>query len=197
MVITDIKKSKSKSYSVYVDGKIAFEASEYILMKQDIYIGMELTGKELDFIKNQVLISMAKSDAINYISYKIRTIHEVGMKLKEKYPVEVVEEAIEYLNQNGYLNDEQYAEKFINEKKKLGKLSKRELSYKLIEKGINRELIEKVLDEVGYDETEYAEKIVSKLGKAKDKKEEARVKNYLYRKGFPKETIDKIMKHNH
>jgi regulatory protein len=120
VVITDIKKTKGKNYSVYVDDRIAFEVPEYILLKLDIHIGMELTEKELDLIKNQVLISMAKSDAVNFVSYKMRTTNEVETKLKEKYPVEVIAEAVEYLNQNDYLDDELYAEKFINFEKKGG-----------------------------------------------------------------------------
>lgn len=194
MIITDIKKAKGKNYSVYIDDKIAFEISEYILMKLNIHIGMELTNKELDFIKNQVLISMSKSDAVNFVSYKMRTVHEVEMKLKEKYPVETIEQAIEYLNQNGYLNDELYVEKFINEKKKLGKLSQKELVYKLMEKGIKRDLAEKMIDKTEYDESVYAEKVISKMGKTNDKKEELKIRSYLYRKGFSKETIDKIIR---
>ncbi|MGE5474843.1 MAG: RecX family transcriptional regulator [Ignavibacteriales bacterium] len=194
MVITDIKKNKGKSYSVYIDNGDTFGVSEYILMKQDIHIGMELSEKELDFIKNQVLISMSKSDAINFVSYKMRTAYEVEIKLKEKYPLEIIQEVIDYLNQNDYLNDEMYAERFINEKKKLGKLSKKELVYKLMEKGIKRELIEIMIEKNEYDEIGYAKKVIAKRGKTKDKKEEAKAINYLYRKGFSKDTIDEIIK---
>ncbi|MGE5328993.1 MAG: RecX family transcriptional regulator [Deltaproteobacteria bacterium] len=193
MVITNIEKNKGKIYSVYVDDKISFEISEYVLIKLDINIGMELTEKELDLIKNQVLISMAKNDAINFISYKIRTAHEVEIKLREKYPNGVIEETVSFLNENGYLNDELYAERFINEKKKLGKLSKKELAYKLMEKGLKKDLINKVIDKMEYVETEYAQRIVSKINKVRNKKEEAHIKSYLYRKGFSKDTIDEIM----
>lgn len=194
MIITDIKKTKGKMYSVYVDNSLALEIPEYILMKLNIYVGMEMTDEELGLIKNQVLISMAKSDAIKFVSFKMRTAHEVKMKLREKYTAEIIEETIDYLTQNGYLNDELYTEKFIIEKKKLGRLSKKELSYKLMEKGIKRELTEKVLGKVNYDDEEFAGKIISKMSKVKNKEEELKIRNYLYKKGFSKESIDKNFK---
>jgi len=194
MVITRLEKNRSKNYSVYVDDKIAFEITEYALFKLDVHIGKELNEKELDLIRNQVLISIAQNDAISFVSYKMRTTHEVELKLKEKYAIEIIEEVVDYLNQNGYLNDEIYAEKFIIEKKRLEKLSKKVLMYKLLGKGISKSIIEEKISQLEYDESEYAKKLVSKFSKAIKEKEPFKTEGYLYRKGFSKDTIKSVIK---
>lgn len=194
MVITRLEKNKGKTYSVYVDDKIVFDVPEFVLMKLDIHVGMELNEKELDLIKNQVLISIAKNDVINFVSYKMRTSYEIVQKLKGSYPFEIIEEVINYLEENGYLNDENYAEKFIIEKKKLGKLSRKALIYKMLEKGIKREIIEDKLNKLNYDEKEYAKKYANKVDKVKNKADVLKTTNSLYRKGFSQSTIKLILK---
>ena len=194
MKITSVEKSKNKGiYLIYIDNCFAFSIRDCDAMKYGVYQDAEINEKELDFIKNQVLISFAKAEALNYISYKMRTKLEIEQKLKEKYPFEVIEEVLEYLMGNGYINDEVYAEKFIFEKKKLGKLSRKALFYKLLEKGISKEIIEEKLDRVGYNEKDYAKKFVKKV-LIKEKKDFFKTENYLYSKGFSKDTIKSVIK---
>ena len=57
---------------------------------------------------------------VKYVVFKKRTVNEVRQKCKTlKYEEETIEEIIEYLIENGYLNDENYVERYIQNVMKL------------------------------------------------------------------------------
>lgn len=76
----------------------------------------------------------AKTRVLKYVLYKKRTEHEVRVKFSNMYEEEILEDVIAYLKQADYINDLEYIKKAIKETK-----------YKLQQKGISKEDIEKYL----------------------------------------------------
>ena len=89
-------------------------------------------AEKLENLKNKVL---------KYIIYKKRTEAEI----RQKFAVEDqdrLEDVIEYLKEQGYINDKNYIERAIKEYTALKNLSIKELVYKLSSKGIYKDLID-------------------------------------------------------
>ena len=132
----------------------------------------------------------AKTKILRYILYKKRTENEVRTKFKNDIDEEMLEDAIEYLKEAKYIDDEDYIEKTINNFKILKKMSIMELKYKLQAKGLNKDLIEDYIyqnkDELIEYEINSAEKII--LRKEQEKPE---IVAYLMKKGYRKENITK------
>ena len=81
---------------------------------------------------------------VSYVLYKKRTISEVREKCRKLgFTEEYIDEIIEYLVENGYLDDEKYVMKYILEIIKLKKKSRQEIKMDLIRRGIDEQLIEK------------------------------------------------------
>ena len=105
----------------------------------------------------------ARSRAIKYIMYKMRTRLEVYNKLKElEFSEKEINNVIEDLTQLEYINDEEYAKKFISSNIKTKKLSKSVLRLKLKNKGISDEIIDKYLLELGASDIDAIIKILEK-----------------------------------
>ena len=125
----------------------------------------------------------AKTKILRYILYKKRTENEVRTKFKNDIDEEMLEDAIEYLKEAKYIDDEDYIEKTINNFKILKKMSIMELKYKLQAKGLNKDLIEDYIyqnrDELIEYEINSAEKII--LRKDQEKPE---IVSYLMKKGY-------------
>ena len=123
----------------------------------------------------------AKTKILRYILYKKRTENEVRTKFKNDIDEEMLEDAIEYLKEAKYIDDEDYIEKTINNFKILKKMSIMELKYKLQAKGLNKDLIEDYIyqnrDELIEYEINSAEKII--LRKDQEKPE---IVSYLMKK---------------
>lgn len=194
MIITKVQKNEGKTYSVYIDGEFSFNVSQYDIHKLAIYEERELNKEDLAWIKHQARFMHAKTIAVNFLAYKLRTISEVKKKLNEAdIDYEIIEEIINYLTENGYLDDEQYVRKFIAEKERLASLSDKVIIYKLREKGIPAEIIESALREGNHDEIDAAKRFIAKRIKGSVSENKLDVKKILYKKGFSAQTINSIL----
>ena len=83
----------------------------------------------------------------------------------------------------GYIDDNKYVEAYLRQCESIPKYSKFEIKMKLINKGIDKDLIdEKLSSNLSSD---YEQKIVEKLKNGKLKNMDIiKQKSYLYRRGF-------------
>ena len=130
---------------------------------------------------------------MKYVLFKKRTVQEVKRKCLElNYEDELTNEIIEYLIENGYLNDELYVMKYILNAIKLKKKSIQELKVDLLRRGIDDSLIDKYMtDEVHEYEENMAKELAMK--KFKSCNDILKVKKYLANKGYPREVINKVI----
>jgi regulatory protein len=104
-------------------------------------------------------IKRALNLATNYLSYQARTIYEMEKYLdKKKFKGEIIENIVNILLDNNYLNDKEFARQFIESKVKNKPKSKFALHYELKQKGINSFDIDAILQP--YDDQDLALKSV-------------------------------------
>ena len=84
----------------------------------------------------------AKTKVLKYILYKKRTENEVRNKFSKQMNDNMLEDVIEYLKEANYINDKEYIEKAVSNIKILKNLSIKEIKYKLLAKGLDKNLIE-------------------------------------------------------
>ena len=83
-----------------------------------------------------------KTKILKYIMYKKRTEEEVKRKFGNIDDHELLEEIIDELKENGYINDNNYIKRAIAEFINLKNLSLKELKYKLLSKGLKKNLVD-------------------------------------------------------
>lgn len=92
-----------------------------------------------------------------------RTEHQIRSKLKEKeYSAEEIEEVLSFLKEYRFINDAEYARKYIRVYS--AKKSIRKLRYDLERKGIDKELIADALEDQPVDEEEQVIGLLKKKG---------------------------------
>ena len=126
----------------------------------------------------------AKERAVKYLVLALRTEKEVKDKLRKlNVEEDIIDEVCEYLKGLGYINDVYYTEAYLRQCESIPKYSKYEIRMKLIQKGVDKDLVsEKIANNLNPN---YEAKIVDKLmnGKLKNM-EPLKQKAYLYRRGF-------------
>ena len=136
-----------------------------------------------------------KTKILRYILYKKRSENEVRTKFKKSIEENLLEDIIEYLKEAKYIDDKEYIRKTINNFIALKNLSKREIQYKLLSKGLKKEDIEDYLYENKEELEEYeiksAENIIYKKSTSMEQEE---IKQYLLKKGYKSENINKALK---
>lgn len=130
-----------------------------------------------------------KSKVLKYITYKKRTESEIRQKFADVNQ-DILDNVIEYFKQQNYIDENDYIERSVKEFLALKSLSIKELTYKLLQKGVNKKLLDNYIVEnremlVNY-ELESAKKIILKKA---SKMEIEDIKKYLFQKGYMSETV--------
>jgi regulatory protein len=134
----------------------------------------------------------AYSYAIYLLSLKLRTEGEIREKLRIKnYEAGITDKVIEQLKENHYLNDENYAQVYLDNLKKYKTFGYYGIKKKLMEKRLPSNIIESVLSE-GLGEEEEA-KIANRLLKKLDEADKQKLAQKLKAKGFRMGVISKLV----
>lgn len=139
-------------------------------------------AEEMDKIKTKIL---------KFVLYKKRTENEVREKFSDidKDKLEVV---IEDLKENNYISDKEFIERSINEYKNLKNLSIKEINLKLLQKKVNKDILDDYIYENREDlilyEIKSAKNIIIK--KIRNLEEENDIKKFLLNKGYMNESIN-------
>ena len=135
-----------------------------------------------------------KTRILKYILYKKRTEQEVRDKFEKTMDEILLEDIIEYLKEAKYINDKEYIEKAVNNFMTLKNLSIREIQYKLLAKGLKRNDIEDYIYENKEELEEYETKSAANIiYKKRSSMEEEEIKQFLLKKGYKIENINKAM----
>lgn len=198
MTVTQIEAvagGKTK-YRVFLDGQPAFVLYKGELSRYHIREGAVLEETVLAQIE-EVIRKRARLRAMHLLNAMERTESQLRTKLEEgDYPKEAVQDALDYVKSFGYVNDEDYARRFAENRKK--SKSRREIQSLLLQKGLSREEVESALEEVYGQED--ALDAIRRLAKKRHydpatatSKEKQKLCAYLTRKGFRYEDIRQVI----
>lgn len=195
MIISRIEEVGRHKYKIYLDGEYAFILYTTDLRTYQIKEGEMLSTETYEEILLNTVYRRAKQKAMAILKRMDRTEQELRQKLaQDYYTEEQITVAMDYVKKYGYIDDERYVSNYINSKK--NSKSRREIQYKLEQKGINRMLIQQYLEEEEVDdETAIVRAIKKKTDDVTqlDPEKKAKLIASLCRKGFSYEKIRKYL----
>lgn len=202
MQVTNISYSKSKEvFEIVFEDETKLLLNYNIFEKYKVSVDMDFSENEIQEMKYFSDIERAKSRAINYISGKLKTKYEVRLKLKEKdFTEDIIDEVIDILEKEEYLNDRLYCEVFIEDKKQLNGYGKNKIKSLLIQKGVSKSVFENFLDEFEYEEEfdnalKMGIKKLNLLSNEEDVfKKKQKLINYLAYRGFSFDVINDVLR---
>lgn len=209
MKITKISQQQKQSnrYSLFIDEEFFIGVDQEILIKYALHKDQVVDQDLLDKVKSAENDHKLYSAAINYLSYGMRSIKEMRDYLnkqkdkKENYDPseEVIEETLERLIRQGYLNDLEYAKSYVRTNYTLKSKGPTVIQNELkVKKGINEMDILEALDEYPVDEqSENIQKLAEKFIRTKKSLPPKMMRNKLYThlisKGFDKDIVNQHM----
>jgi len=142
----EIQKKNLKRYNLYIDGEFKMGIHEDVIVSLGLYVNMVIDDHMLEDILMKEVYAKAKADALNYISYRMRSESEVKTKLYELGNTEdMVNVTIDFLYEYGYLNDYEFTKSFIHDKATLSRHSLYRIKHDLKIKGVSSKVIEKAI----------------------------------------------------
>ena len=102
----------------------------------------------------------------------------------------MLEDILEELKDNGYVSDENYIARAVNEFMALKNLSIKEIKYMLMQKGISSNMVEDYISKNYEELEEYEQKSANNIVYKKSvNMDEYEIRKYLVKKGYEEEHI--------
>lgn len=172
-------------YSIFVDDKFAFGLSELGMINSGIKIGTELTEQRLEELKSEADTDKLYNRAIGLLARRPRSEWELRDYLKrKKVEPDQIDTILNTLSVRGYVNDEDFARRWVENRRLLKPISKRKLTVELKQKRISDEIIQKVLSKDEADELEVLKQLVIKKRTQTRYQDDKKLMQYLAGQGF-------------
>ncbi|CAN5569429.1 recombination regulator RecX [soil metagenome] len=184
--------------SVYIDGEFAFGLPATEVVSRGLKRGQRLTLEEAQTLAAVDEGSRATDAAVQFISYRPRSEREVRDRLRKRcYSDPAIEIAIEKSRGWGYLDDRAFAEFWVDNRVRHRPRGARMLSQELWQKGVDREVIDAVLEETDLNEQEAALELARKraprLANLEPDVQKRRLSQYLARRGYGWDVIRPVL----
>ena len=187
---------EKKKIRVVLDNGESFLLYRGEIKSLSIVEGCFLTEDSYKKIIDEILGKRATKRAMYLLQRQERTEKQLRDKLQQSgYPMECIEQAISYVKSYHYIDDFRYASVYIRYHQE--KESRQKLVFKLIMRGINREVIERALEEEYVsDERSQIQELLKKRHynpETADDKMYRKTVQFLMRKGFKSNDIFRVI----
>jgi len=203
MRITAIKQQEKLKgrYSIFVDEKYAFSLSDTALLDTKLFVGQDLSEKELKEYKELSADDKIYGLVLRYLAIRPRSKWEIETYLARKHsPPPLQEKILNKLSINGLIDDEAFARAWVDNRRLLKPISKRRLQLELKQKHVSNEIIGQVLAEDETDERSILKELVIRKRKQSKYQDNDKLMAYLSRQGFGygdiKDTLTEIDEEN-
>lgn len=181
------KKGNADKIHIYIDDEYRMTVDEAYWFSLGIDEKSEIDEEALSELENSVSLRRAFNKAVDLLSQREHCRREIITKLVQRgYDKTVAEETADKLSDYGYLDDERFASLYAKELKQRKKYGKGRIKQELMRKGIDREIIYCVLEEIEESPKEEITEILKRKypSFSSDEKIKNRAINTLARYGF-------------
>lgn len=190
MEVTAVEPRRKGMSALFIDGEFAMNLDTQTLIENRISPGRVLDDEFLHKIIQLSNERRAKEKALWLISSRDHSKKELTEKIRRTCDEAATEKAVERLEELGLVNDENFAKRYAEQLLFTKHMSKRGAKYELARKGIERNLIEDILDEIEIEPREQIRAVLEKKYRLiSDEKTKRRAVAALQRLGFGWEDI--------
>lgn len=196
MKIDKLKKLRKGQYELKLVDNTIINIHEDLILKYNLLITKDIDEKLKNKLLEENKLYIVYDQALNYLSTKMRSIKEMKDYLEKKmYDKQIIKNVLDKLIKEKYLNDDQYALYFINDKINLSNDGPFKIVKELEKKGINKESINIYITKFNQRiQEQKIEKIINKQIKANHNKSsiilKRKILEYLINLGYDRDIIN-------
>jgi regulatory protein len=199
MKIERVVKKDDENVVIWLDNQEKLFLSYEVFLKNRLKKDMEISEDGFSFLIKENQKYFIKKKAFQFLGRRLHSYNELKIKLlRKKYDIALVTEVLDYLKEKSFLDDNEFAKMYTEEKVRTKLWGLNKIKSELFRKGIQAEIIEKILAEVDLLPVENAmsagEKKLNILMKRNYTARElsSKLYTYLYSKGYDYDTIKEV-----
>ena len=199
MKIEKYELTKKNIYNVYLSNGEILELNGKVITDNELLIKKDIDNELYDKLKRDNTICILVDTSVKYIDRRLRSIKELRDYLKNKEEdTIIIEEVIDKLIDNKYLDDDRFTKAFIKDKLNFTNWGDYKIENELKRLGVNEEIIYNNM--INIDDNIYYErinKIINKDISTNKKYNGIKLKNKIYNHlltlGYSKEKVISII----
>jgi regulatory protein len=189
-----IQKHHPNRVNVYLDNEFSFGLSR--ITAAWLQVGQELSPTKIARLQADDAREMAYMQVLRFLDYRPRSRAEVRRKLEKRgIPTDVITDVFKRLERSGLVNDERFAQDWVDNRSEFRPRSRRALAFELHQRGLNDTAIRKALE--GLDEDALAYQAAVKQARHYEGLQPRDFNNklgsYLARRGFSYDIIKQVV----
>ncbi len=196
MRITAIEPRRKGLRALYLDGEFAVNIDAETLLFSPHRIGQEITDEELHNLIKESDVRRAREKALYLLSHRDHSKKELEDKIvRSGTSGEAARTAALRMEEIGLVNDESFARRYADELCKRKYFSKSRIAYELQKKGIDRDLIHAIIEEMAVDPAQQLRELLARkyARNLQDEKGRRRTVAALQRLGYRWEDIRRAL----
>ncbi len=181
-----VQKKNPNRVSISLDDEFAFGLSRIVAAW--LSVGQVLSDEKIAALQTEDAREVAYQKAMRFLGYRARSVAEVRENLqKHEIPEAVIEEVLKRLQEANLLNDQEFAQAWVENRNTFRPRSRRALAMELRHKGLDDEVVQEALDKNVDENTlalEAARKYLRKVQKLEWPEFRQKLGSFLGRRGF-------------
>ncbi len=187
MNVTAIKQQVKRAgrYSIFVDGKYSFSLSADALLDSKVVIGLEVDEKAIREFKQLSDDDKLYNNVLGYLAIRPRSHWEIeSYLLRKKASPPLSVSILNKLSNNDLINDQKFAQAFVNDRRLLKPTSRRKLNLELRQKRVSTEVIDLVLAGDEVPDSDVLRELITRKRRQTKYQDDLKLMQYLARQGF-------------
>jgi regulatory protein len=193
MKIIKARRGGRNRVEILFDNEQKITLAYEIFLKNQLKINQEVSEELLLMLLVEDQRYQVKQSALNFLSRRHHSKNEIRTKLKQKkFGSELIEQAVNELEQSSYIDDKLFARIYTDEKVKAKNWGKNKIKSELTKRGVSSKVIAEVIEEKFRSESEIesglelARKKLKKLinRKLDQKKIQTGIYSFLVSRGY-------------
>ena len=197
MIISALRSTAPERITLILEDGQEIPTTLGILTELRLFTGKDLDEEQLDLIRRKTSAALAREYGLTLLSNRQHSRKELGDKLLRKgTPDEAVDDALDWLEDHGYLNDGRYAGAVVRHYAAKGYGPGR-IRMELTKRGISREHWDSAFGELPQTDDTIERFLRSRLRNPDDRDEVRKVSAALARRGFGWDEIKAAIERYH
>lgn len=148
MKIVKAKRSGRNRVEILFEGDQRITLAYEVFLKNQLKLNQEISDEMLSLLKEDDQKYQVKQSALNFLGRRQHSRNEIRTKLRQKkFESYLIEQTLDELEQNNYVDDSLFAKIFTDEKVRLKNWGKNKIKSELIKRGITSKVISDVIEE--------------------------------------------------
>ena len=197
MIISALRSTSPERITLILEDGQEVPTTLGILTELRLFAGKDLDEEQLDLVKRKTSAALAREYGLTLLSNRQHSRKELGDKLLRKgTPDEAADDALDWLEDHGYLDDERYAGVVVRHYVAKGYGPGR-IRMELTKRGISREHWDSAFSELPQTDDTIERDLRSRLRNPEDRDEVRKVSAALARRGFGWDEIKAAIERYH